>query len=607
MEGIVEMNNIKSSFKNDKYNLNIPNTDILFYISPALLIVIIESICRLSIISTLKWIIEYFPYFILSYSFVLCLMLLFLSISNSYSKSLTITSMFLLLFGFTNIIKIYYLGSPLLPGDLYLVKNFSSLLSFLDIKLLIMLIPLTIIIIILTYYLINFISKKIFNNSGAKTAYLRVSLALITLAFIYFICFNNWFICTYIPSINMNLVQFSNKYFDSHGYLLSFGVNIRNTIHTAPKNYNVLEVSNNLSSFITEKKNTIKPNVIIVLSETFIDPTIFNGVQFSKDPTETFNLLCKDYTNGKMLTPTFGGYTSNVEFEILTGFSNRFLPESSIPYLHFINNKIDSIANVFKDNGYKTIGLHPFEKEFYNRYKVYPLLGFDKFISESDINNPQIKGGYISDDEFVNRIIYEFNNKGDNKIFLFGLTMQNHLPYFDGKYDNYDISVTSDLLSQDELDSFQAYIQGIYDEDKALEKLINYFSNEAEPTVVLFFGDHFPSFGNRSEIYEKLNFSKEVIDRYSTPFLIWSNYDTSREDIELTSSNLLGNQLLNYIGLTKNPYFEFLDELNNNITAMRTGLIIDKEGNVNPQSEKVQSLIKQYEQFEYYLMFDKYK
>jgi phosphoglycerol transferase MdoB-like AlkP superfamily enzyme len=229
-------------------------------------------------------------------------------------------------------------------------------------------------------------------------------------------------------------------------------------------------------------------------------------------------------------------------------------------------------------------------------------------VSETEINNPKIKGGFISDDVFIDQIINEFEKKADRKIFIFGLSMQNHKPYNPNKYDDYDIEVYSNNLSEKEIGEFQAYSQGLYDADKSLGKLINYLSNYDEPTVLLFFGDHLPSFESDNDIYDKLNYPNGEIDKYTTPFLIWSNYDSSRDDIKIISSNFLGNELLNYIDITKNSFFEFLDEVNKEIIAIKPDLLIDSKGNIiNSTTDKTNNLENIYINLQYYLLIDKYK
>jgi phosphoglycerol transferase MdoB-like AlkP superfamily enzyme len=587
-------------------NVNV-NFDYKLYLTPLIIILAVETIAKLNPIDTLSWIFLSFPYFIFTYLIVLSSIMFITSISNSYIKGVSTTSIIYLILAIINSIKSNFLGSPFLPGDVSMIKNITSLLSFLNMKLVFLLLPVVIWFLVLICYGIVFTSKKIFKNKIALSTKKRIWILVVVTFFFYLICINYWFMYKFLPIINNN-VHYSGSDYSKCGFIFSFAVNTRNAILPEPSDYVKENVENELSSYPVQEKENIKPNVIVIMSETFWDPTKLNGVKFSTDPIPTFRSLSKNYTNGYMVTPSFGGMTCNVEFEFLTGFSNKYLPEYSIPYMHYIKNRTDSLVNIFKDNDYKTVALHTYYKDFFNRDNVYPLLGFDDFVGITDLENPEHKGIYVSDNEFMNQVIKQYENKGDNKLFLFGITMQNHLPYTNDKYDSYDIDVSSDVLSENDLASVRAYAQGIHDADKSLEKLINYFSNIEEPTVIVFFGDHLPSLGNNNSIYDDLNYSKDLIDRYSTPYVIWSNYDTSREDVNVTSSNLLGNQLLNYIGMAKNSYFEFLDTVSEKIPAMRTDLIIDSNGNIITEpSDDIKNIELQYEKFQYYLLFDKYK
>ena len=70
-----------------------------------------------------------------------------------------------------------------------------------------------------------------------------------------------------------------------------------------------------------------KPDIIVVMSESFWDPTKLPGVTITPDPIPTVRAL----RSGSMFSPEFGGMTANIEFEALTGFSNAFLPAAASP------------------------------------------------------------------------------------------------------------------------------------------------------------------------------------------------------------------------------------------------------------------------------------
>ena len=66
-------------------------------------------------------------------------------------------------------------------------------------------------------------------------------------------------------------------------------------------------------------------NVVLVLSESFSDPSRLARIGISKDPIPFAHSLAGSATTGTMLSQGFGGGTSNLEFEALTGMSTRML------------------------------------------------------------------------------------------------------------------------------------------------------------------------------------------------------------------------------------------------------------------------------------------
>ncbi len=123
-----------------------------------------------------------------------------------------------------------------------------------------------------------------------------------------------------------------------------------------------------------DPNNHVKPNVIVVLSEAFWDPTVIKGVEFSRDPIPFFHKLQQTGTSGTMLSPQYGGGTANVEFEVLTGNSMRFLPQGSIAYNQFLTNEVDSLASIYARQGYTSTAISPFYNWYFNSNKIYQVL-----------------------------------------------------------------------------------------------------------------------------------------------------------------------------------------------------------------------------------------
>ena len=149
--------------------------------------------------------------------------------------------------------------------------------------------------------------------------------------------------------------------------------------------------------------------------------------------------------------------------------------------------------------------------------------------------------------------------------------MENHQPYTDEKFDDEVISIDSDILTEDEISVLSGYVNGLYDADKALMRLVEYFSECDEETMIVFFGDHLPNLGvGESEtVYSRLSYSStpvttdwepdELSKMLSTDYLIWTNYEEEALEDSTTSSNMLGLSVMKRLGFSLGKYYGWLD------------------------------------------------
>ena len=110
-----------------------------------------------------------------------------------------------------------------------------------------------------------------------------------------------------------------------------------------------------------------------------------------------YNSLDTNTVKGHLLVSTIGGGTSNSEYEFLTGNSIAFVP-GTVPYQQFVLKDTFSLARLFKDRGYTTLALHPYDGSGYNRERVYSYFGFDYFYDMDSFTDPElVRNRYISD------------------------------------------------------------------------------------------------------------------------------------------------------------------------------------------------------------------
>jgi phosphoglycerol transferase MdoB-like AlkP superfamily enzyme len=335
------------------------------------------------------------------------------------------------------------------------------------------------------------------------------------------------------------------------------GANIRNIIHSIEQQ----PATGNNTNLPKD------PNIIVLLSESFWDPMLMKNVTFSEDPIPKFRSLMRDYTSGWMLSPQFGGNTANVEFEVLSGNSMRFLPEDSLAYIEFMNHGVDSLASILSRQGYTATALNPFFNWFFNSRNAYKNLGFSRFIALEHFD-PEFHGPNLEDSQVMRRI-EEATASTPGPDFIFANTMENHGPYKD-KFSFNPIKVTGPITSESK-NMLENYATGAHAFDKAFGDLVDYYGKSSEPTIILCFGDHLPKLGNDYGAFIDSKYlsgkdDPELLSKiYSTPFVVWSNYDTGpRESLRL-SPCYLGAYLLHRAGKPGSYYTDFLYALSKQV------------------------------------------
>ena len=314
----------------------------------------------------------------------------------------------------------------------------------------------------------------------------------------------------------------------NNGFLLSFSMNISPLLIRQPDAYDAELISRLLAhnreiqqSPAGDPKEPV--SLIIFMSESFSD---FRGVPFvtSENPYENFQRLAAQYPSFRVVSPTFGGNTSVVEFEALTGFSYALLPSGSVPFDHYIHRPVPSLASILHEKGYRSIAVHPYHKWFWSRATAYEHLGFDQFLAIDDFEDPEFRGPYVSDKSLVDKIIEVFEaEKGP--LFVHAVSMQNHLPYDHDGYTEDMIGVAGEM-AEGLRRSLSIYLTGIRDADRELARLLQYLEKRKEPVICLFFGDHQPSLAMELIPYrtEELPTGIDFDDLFAeVPGLIWSN------------------------------------------------------------------------------------
>ncbi len=406
-------------------------------------------------------------------------------------------------------------------------------------------------------------------------------------------------------SFNDSILQSSN--YTANGFVNAFTINCFALKVSEPENYSKQALDDILGEYDTTEAQA-SPDVVVILSEAFFDARTLNNTEFSENPLNNWDEIIsrEGAVSGKMYTTAHGGGTVRTEFEVLTGLTVDYLTNGTSPYL-YVTNELESYVSNYKDQGYNTIAIHSYDGKFYSRNIAYSLLGFDKFITQTEMAKRKdctFRRGYITDDTFMNVLIEELENSDSAPNFVFGITMENHQKYAKSDPDDIIIDVTNDSLSEGALDALTTYTQGLYNADKALGKLIDYIDNRERDTVLLYFGDHLPTLGGYHEAYNdagNVNIddgytTEEFKYIYSAPYFIYSNYGADFGDSEQyseVSTYYLLSLIADKTKTSKTPYMQYLLD---NFTALpyyhvRLGM--------TPEGQN-KNFIKNMEHFTYY-------
>lgn len=358
-----------------------------------------------------------------------------------------------------------------------------------------------------------------------------------------------------------------------NGYLLNFVLSIRDSFVDKPDAYSketVAEIESEYDKNAAED-SAENPTIIAIMDESFADFRALGDLQTNQPVMPFIDSLSENTIKGYALASVFGAKTPNSEWEFLTGNSMAWLPSGSVAYQQYLEEEnAYSIVDTLKNEDYTCVAMHPYYASGWSRDTVYPQMGFDETYFLEDFDQSNLMRKYVSDSVMFDKVIERYEEgKGREKLFLLGVTMQNHGGYTDF-YENFTTDTYGTNMGYPDVNQ---YLSLARQTDLAVEKLVTYFSKADEPVVICFFGDHQPSLN--TSFYRKLNGKglsgltiDELEELFEVPFFIWTNYESESRTVERTSLNYLSTMLLEQAGIALPAYNQFLADLMEVVPAM---------------------------------------
>lgn len=387
---------------------------------------------------------------------------------------------------------------------------------------------------------------------------------------------NNGFLAAFLGNLHLINVQ------EPSGYSVKAVKQIQEEIGAAHEPQRQANTGEAAQSALAEGK---LPNIVIVLDEAFSDLQVLGSFQTDVDYMPNFRKLMEEGFGGQLMVSVKGGNTANSEYELFSGDTMAFLPAGSVVYQQFIRDNIPVLPSYLAGLGYETTAIHPYLATGWDRDKIYPLIGFEQFLSQSDFVSPQMLRIFISDQSGFDKITDVFERQKDSgPQFIFEITMQNHSGY-SKEYPGFteEVHLTGLPYSNVQTKAAEKYLTLVKHSDEALGEMMEYFRSVKEPTIVVMFGDHQPSDYVTDVIarmtgYQPETSLEEAQKAYIVPMFIWNNFGMKVEMPKLTSLNYLAANLLEAAGLPLTQYHQFLLDLQKELPVICAGAFVDKDG-----------------------------
>lgn len=411
-------------------------------------------------------------------------------------------------------------------------------------------------------------------------------------------------------------------------------------LHTAtaysvqkPKGFDKAATEQAIAQTKTAAADPERVHVIFVMSEAFCDITNHDAFDWSpeNDPLRNFNALKQsDHAiSGRLIVPNYGGGTANTEFDVLTGMQTALLSETGISSFRALHKNVGSTFRTAADSGWQTQFIHPGKAWFYNRQNIYRYLGAQEIVFEEAFADAAQRGGYVSDAALTDYMIADFekHKQDEAPLFSYVTTIQNHMAYTESKYGKAVDLPQLELkreISEEAKTMLTVYTSGVRDADAMLGRLTDYYEQQEEPVLLLFYGDHLPSLGEDYMCYRALGMDMDAgpdeqssLDAYAPPYLLWANsagaqaldFASLADRIGLRpngdlSASFLGEAVLRAVGLgTDDPFFSFVDEVRRALPVVQRGAAIDAAGAYHEQTPVEQAaLVREYQDRIYYRM-----
>jgi len=230
-------------------------------------------------------------------------------------------------------------------------------------------------------------------------------------------------------------------------------------------------------------------NLHVIVLESFWDPRPLKSARFSSDPIDpAFRKLWAATGQSRALSPVFGGYTANAEFEVLCGFP---VTQDAVFFEGRLRRDVPCLPGHLATAGYRTHASHPNAASFWNRVNAYRRIGFEHYWSERDFEMDDVNREFLSDESLYRQVLERIGPAldGPDPVFNYVLTYFGHLDYPLNERRPRVIEAPGGR------EYAEAYANTVYYKSRELMAFLKTLRKRDPQAVIVVFGDHLPFLG----------------------------------------------------------------------------------------------------------------
>lgn len=270
-------------------------------------------------------------------------------------------------------------------------------------------------------------------------------------------------------------------------------------------------------------------NVYLILLESFWDPLLLKNIKFNRDPLgSSFRKMWQATGNSTIMSPVFGGYTANAEFESLCGFP---VVDDDIKFERRMRNAAPCLPAVLGAHGYDTVASHPNIPSFWNRVNAYKRLGFQTYWSIKDFELDDMNFDFLSDSSLYRQVMdRQAQSEGSRK------GVFNYIVTYFGHWAGSELYPRSEsrpqvihCVDKCETPEIESYANAAYYKAQEFMEFVKRLRKDDPEALIVAFGDHLPYLGENFQGYveagtladTKEQFTPEMFLTYvSTPLIV---------------------------------------------------------------------------------------